>query len=215
VEGVVILDDFLPNELFEDIKAHLRDIPWTYMPTISRKALGKSVECQLNNNGLVHVLIGPGNQIFSPYVSLFNTVLDVIEDKTHLQEILPIRMKVNLTLFNSFNRAVGTEHIDLLPSMATNFYSAVLYLNDNDGGTLIYNYPISFAEEDVRNITSVEISEKIEQANLANVESLYVTPKENRLVIFPGNYVHEGHYPVQYKEKYALNIAFTAITKQP
>lgn len=210
MEGVVIIDDFLPPDLLQAIKTRLRDMQWVYMPTISRKALGKEVENQLNNNGFVHVLRGPGDQVFSPHTYLFDIVLQVIEEKTDLRDIKPERMKVNLTLYNSHQKARGAEHIDLLPSHAVDFYSCVLYLNDNDGDTVIYNYPLLFNQNDISNITSKEISDVIEHVDLTTVESCHVTPKENRMVIFPGNYVHEGYYPVQYKEKYALNIAFTA-----
>lgn len=210
MEGVVIIDDFLPDDFFGTLKNRLFDMTWTYMPTISRRALGKAVDNQLNNNGFVHVLRGPNNQIFSPHARIFDIVLHVLEDKTDFKNINPMRMKVNLTLFNSFPKAIGAEHIDLLPSTAVNFYSCILYLNDNDGDTVIYNYPLKFNQYNTNSITSADVSDMIEKVDLSTVESIHVTPKENRLVIFPGNYVHEGYYPIQYKEKYALNLAFTA-----
>lgn len=71
-------------------------------------------------------------------------------------------------------------------------YSSILYLNQTDGNTIIFNERDSGSQVNGDNIDSFTIKESI-------------TPKPNRLVIFDGRYIHSGCSPKDHTCRKLLN----------
>ena len=80
------------------------------------------------------------------------------------------------------------NHVDNpFPHIAT-----IFYLNDSDGNTVIYNEKF---EKEGDTDSELTIQREIE-------------PKENRLVVFDGLYIHTGHVPTKHNNRVILNSNF-------
>lgn len=97
-------------------------------------------------------------------------------------EVMPflIRSRVNITFPTEKNEVMGI-HTDL-PMSEQEYFSAIYYLNANDGSTLILN---------------PETGEKVE-----------VEAKENRFVVFPGRWEHSGNTATNIKFRGVINFCF-------
>ena len=107
-------------------------------------------------------------------------------------------MKVNMTLPIPDAKLVNGIHIDTLNP---NTLVGVLYINESDGDTVIYDHKrIDGGPED--NYSYIQ--------NLITSNSVIIKdqikPKKNRLLLFSGDYFHEGKLPTKSKNRVALNI---------
>ena len=75
------------------------------------------------------------------------------------------------------------------------FVSAILYMNESDGSTLIYDKKVVNAD-DIDHTKEYDIKEAID-------------PVPNRLLVFDGHYVHTGHSPSKHKSRILLNSVYT------
>ena len=99
-----------------------------------------------------------------------------------------IKVKINLTLpvAGATLTSYGIPHCDY-PKMPQ-FLTAVYYINDSDGDTVIFNEPYGHRGG---------LTEKVR-----------ITPKQGRLVVFDGKLMHAGNYPTTNNPRFILNINF-------
>ena len=115
----------------------------------------------------------------SPHTQLLCPFIDIIP--------WVYRAKINVTFpseKDTYTLGIHTDNPFL--DGKHNYYSGVFYLNDSDGYTEIYNPK------------DKSISPKPQK----------IECKENRLIVFPGNYSHSGTTPTNVKARYIINFVF-------
>lgn len=161
---IQVVDDFLPKEDFEKILnvVATKDFPW-YISDSS----------DYNNDGntqLFHILYN-NNIPFSKHFEVFNPLYH----KLNIFSLFKVRLIATL----KYNGIDNKFHSDTENIPVNNVYTAVYYLNDNDGGTEF---------EDTKNI---------------------VHSKENRVVIFPSQLKHRTiKHKVDIPFRYVLNVNY-------
>ena len=95
--------------------------------------------------------------------------------KSYLGAKEVMRVRADLCTQN-VDGAIHGPHVDFPGKF---HYSSILYLNETDGNTLIFNERDPGSQVNGDNIDSFTIKEAI-------------TPKPNRLVVFDGRYIHSG-----------------------
>ena len=90
-----------------------------------------------------------------------------------------IRARFDMTLKAPEN-SIHDPHVDFNDP----HYACILYINDSDGDTVIYNQ---------RNLKDKFTIKKT------------ITPKKNRLLFFNGAYCHTGHSPSKHQNRILLN----------
>jgi hypothetical protein len=108
--------------------------------------------------------------------------------KSYLGAKEVMRVRADLCTQNVDN-AIHGPHVDFPGKF---HYSSILYLNETDGNTLIFNERDPGSQVNGDNINSFTIKESIE-------------PKPNRLVVFDGRYIHSGCSPRDHKCRKLLN----------
>jgi hypothetical protein len=101
-----------------------------------------------------------------------------------------LRIKANLTYPRTDNQTglFGVPHSDIVDMK--DYITAIYYVNDNDGDTYIFN-------------------EKYEQRTYKELTvKKVVSPKKGRMVLFKGNHLHSGNYPIQDKPRIVINFNF-------
>lgn len=185
-DGVVVYDDFFSKEdfkLFEKEIVQNVNFPW-YL------ASDKTVHNDYNVVNLPniieylqfnHILLEEYKQkANSSYYRLFEEKIPYILKKLNLKNIQIIRAKLNLQtqITNNQPNLHNTPHRDL--NFRHNVF--ILYLNDSDGDTIIFD-------------ENFKIKKRI-------------TPKKNRVVIFDGITYHTGCHPYKNDKRIVLNVNF-------
>jgi hypothetical protein len=98
-----------------------------------------------------------------------------------------LRIKANLTYPTNVHsdHLLGVPHIDFVEE---NLITAIYYVNNSDGDTIIFNE--RFQEKEYKDLT---ISQTIK-------------PKKGRLVVFNGNYIHAGTLPSNNSARIVINF---------
>jgi hypothetical protein len=116
--------------------------------------------------------------------------MDLIERKNI------IRSRFDMTVYNT-NKIMHLPHVDIEEPYISNI-TTILYITDNlDCETVIFDKKIS-KKEDKKNldIAKLKVLKKVQ-------------PKQNRLVIFDGSYLHTGHSPIYENKRILINSNFS------
>ena len=187
VDDVVIMDDYLPEGYFEELHNMVTAdmFPWHYMGNVTT---GKFIE-SLGSFGFDFTMINESQLTQCPETFFTLGCLHSIKKLVGSNDI--IKARYDMTLYNSENFK-HQLHIDR--DFFDPYVSAILYMNESDGETVIYNEECS------------ECSEV--QDNKEYTVRKVIEPKPNRLVLFPGMKVHTGHSPSKHKNRILLNMVF-------
>ena len=182
----IVIDNVIPKSLQEDIKEQLKyQAMWYYCPSAS--GAGTKVDTNpLIQDGpqMVHGLIHE-NQSTSPLSNLAFTISNHIERYLDTDIKNVIRVKANLLLRDSGSFDLyHPPHMDV-PN--NDCVSAVYYVEDSDGETLIFNKTV---EEDPYNLAVID---KVE-------------PKQGRVAIFPSKIFHASQNPVLNDSRTIINF---------
>ena len=193
---IKVLDNALPAFDFKKLHDEImhRDFPWNY----GRQA----IEGQIVENpflyGFVRVVVNDGILIYDPHGTIEQTVrlaLGYAGEK--VKSILRIRCILNMVADENYE--FGT-HIDLNQPHRT----ALIYLNDSDGDTIIYNERFTPSLLTLGGKISID-DETLPDLTIRET----VTPKANRMVIFDGHLYHSGRTPTTVSRRVAININYT------
>ena len=102
-----------------------------------------------------------------------------------------LRFKLNITTYNpDYNSdSYGYPHCDMSALNLKKYNTAIYYINDSDGDTLIFNE---------------RFGEKFDKFTLQK----RVIPKRGRMVVFDGNYYHAGITPKNNNPRVVANINY-------
>ena len=183
---IVVYDDFFLQEDFKDFEREIVDninFPWFLS---SHKTVHNDHNTIKNPNIIEylqfnHILkIDDTEKPNSGFYKLLEEKIPFILSKLNLKSINILRAKLNLQTQITNNKPWlhNTPHIDAYYKHTV----FMLYLNDSDGYTVIFD-------------ENKNIKKKI-------------SPKKNRVVIFDGMSYHAGSHPCKSNTRVVLNINF-------
>jgi len=168
---LTIIDNFLPNEIFFRLKETIysNQHPWFFLDTSTG----------YDNNLIEYYTFGcyivkiSNPEVYNPiissskYVKILN---EHVKQKFGFSTVL--RSRLDMTTYRS-KKVTFQPHVDLIQK----HYTSIFYLTECDAPTIIYNEK-HFSDE------------LIDAEQLSIMQE--VCPKENRIIIFDGNYIHTG-----------------------
>ena len=165
-----VIEDFLPKQTFVDLSQRISssNFPWFWGDAVADPEDAK-------NFYFTHTFYSDS----SIKSAAFNSVLMPLLNSLPNGDLY--RVKANLFVRQNDKLTHG-KHVDL-KNAPPNFHTAIYYVNDTDGDTIIYGQDC------------LEIKAR-------------VSPKANRLVIFDGDISHTGCSPTQHKTRILLNSNF-------
>jgi hypothetical protein len=188
---IKIIDDFLEPPYLKLIQDSFnKNFPWYYLDNISTPDVSN-----ITSFGFYHILVFDKKFTNSKFVPLFEKLIFKMLEATQLKTILKVR--ADMTMFSK-DKTIHVPHIDLLQDVdgvSNNHISAIFYVNDSDGDTVIFNERKHTTEDLTPNINDLTIKERI-------------TPKQNRFVMFSGSHIHTGHSPSNHKNRILINANF-------
>jgi hypothetical protein len=199
---IKIIDNFLPDSYIDAIESLCcnTEMNWNYYPDT---VYNSPVE-NIWNKQFTHTLFVNGNPV-STHATFFMPVMFLLEKEINYKIKNLMRLKINLTTTVPDSKLNFAPHIDA--GIAESYLSAVLYINNSDGDTIIYENSISD-----RSTIGTDEQYKDYLENRKNTEKFVIKQrveyKRNRLVIFDGSYLHEGEMPTSHKERIVLNAVF-------
>jgi hypothetical protein len=193
---IKVLDNVLPAYEFKKLHDEIMQVsfPWYY----GRTALADDNPTNPFLYAFVRPVIDDGNIVFDPYSTITNAVrLALGYAGENVKSILRVRCILNTVADKNYE--FGT-HIDLNQPHRT----ALLYLNDSDGDTIIYN------ERFAPTLSALGGHIVIDEDTLPELTIREtVTPKANRMTIFDGHLYHSGKTPTIVPRRVAININYT------
>ena len=193
---IKVLDSILPAYAFKRLHDEIMqiDFPWNYGRVADdRRILTNPFLCSF-----VRVVMNNGTLVFDPHGIIEASVRYALGYAgENIKSILRIRCILNTPADKNYD--FGT-HIDLNQPHRT----ALIYLNDSDGDTVIYNERFS------PSLTAFGGNIIIDDDTLPNLTIRQtVTPKANRMIIFDGHLYHSGSTPTTVSRRVAININYT------
>jgi len=185
---VAIYDNVLDTNLLNTLKDEVmgEEFPWHY---ISSSAFDVEVQDSLDQGSFSHIAYTRGTDIPSTgnlFLEVANQCLKYTGDSSYDIE----RVRLGFHTWKGTESVVNGAHVDAddLPHIG-----GLLYLNDSDGDTIIYEQEHSLGKD-----SSIEHD--------VFTEKIRVSPKSNRLVIFDGYHFHASSSPTKHPTRYVLNI---------
>jgi len=164
---IEIVDNFLDDFYIDYISDAICNVNWNYRKNIS-----------IGNNEILPWMHGFNRPLFDleSGITFENQKADIfipfilkVENYFNLDQYSLLRARLDMTVRSPEN-TLHIPHKD----MNINHYVCILYCNDTDGDTIIYN-------------------ETCKQENYTIQKK--ISPLKNRLVFFDGSYYHTGHSP--------------------
>jgi|TARA_B100000085_G_C18537081_1_gene510435 hypothetical protein len=183
---IEVIDDFL-DQSYIDLIADwvIRNGGWFYRPNISAKTVMDKPESPWFHGLAMKFHDLPQNITFDSTGCTFMIPAILKIQETFGLPLMEscIRARFDMTLMAPQNM-MHEPHIDL----EYPHYASILYINDSDGDTVIFN------EKTPKNKFTVKKT---------------ISPKRNRLVFFNGSYYHTGHSPSKYQNRLLLNTNYS------
>ena len=165
-----VIDNFLTPSYHYEILQFVEgsEMQWFYTPDITTEG---NVSKQLGLHGFSNHFYDIMRETPpSPFQSLMMPFLFQVKDVVKSPRVL--RARLDMTLYNPFclpDACAHTPHVD----MDGEHHTAVYYVNDSDGDTIIGDEKVS--------------------------------PNANRVVIFDGSTLHNGHSPCEHNNRIIIN----------
>tara|TARA_B110000858_G_C17554672_1_gene359719 strand:+ start:82 stop:630 length:549 start_codon:yes stop_codon:yes gene_type:complete len=175
-EDIIVYDNFISTEYHEQIQNLVArpSFNWTYHQNISSQNKDNK-----EYFGFSHNLFDANMEIwFSEHSDKLKLLISEIQKTANCSKVL--RARLDMTLYNE-KKLIHEPHIDFIQHKNV---SAIYYLNNSDGDTIIYN------EKELHG--KYTIKKKI-------------SPKANRLVLFKGEFVHTGSSPSNHNNRILIN----------
>ena len=194
-DEITILDNFLDESEFQTLKEHIMDCnSWGFTKGISVESEGDPRIYYGFSSGVVDE-DEPEEYLYDEgsHISLIENLNEKVKQRFNLAEV--IRCRLDMTTYRGDTEIIFGPHIDCDREHKT----SIFYVTDSDAPTIIYNEK-RFCGDIPKGVTLTEKQR--------------VLPKENRLVIFPGNHVHTGMCPIDYPVRILVNTNYRGIKKR-
>jgi len=182
---VEVIDNFLDESYIDFIEQwSIVGCKWQYRPNISSYHIMDTPESPWRH-GLAFTTHDPkrnldfqntNSSFMIPYILKVEQTFGFSQNSCY-------RSRFDMTLISPEN-SMHDPHQDFTYP----HYASILYINDSDGDTVIYN-ETKFCEQ--------------------FTEKQRISPKKNRLVIFNGLYFHTGHSPNKHQNRIIVNSNYS------
>ncbi len=192
---IVEIPDAIPKAYQDLVESELGspEMLWTYQEEVARGASAFATSF----GGFSHMayLAQENEPSVSPLSSLLLPILFVFCEKAKLEFRALLRIRIGL-----FTRTPGSAphhnpHVDFSQPHRT----AVYYVNDSDGDTVIFNESL----DDV----SLEDSAAFANAGRFSIAGS-VPPKKGKMACFDGRFYHASAYPTESAKRIAVTFNF-------
>jgi hypothetical protein len=192
MDDIIIIENVISKDYQNHILSHASSLkfPWYFNPNMVSEHDPVANDPK-NVMGFNHFLYEEGKPVSPFFDSVYPLILS-ITGKTNVQFQQLERMRFNLTFKNtSSTENWHLPHIDT----AHPHLVAIYYVNDSDGDTVIFNETNdSYKPKDFDKMKSEDFTVKAR-----------ITPKQGKMVIFPGQYYHASSYPRNSKYRMVIN----------
>lgn len=198
---VEVIDDFLDESYFDFIVNDVMNddgFPWYYSEDASYPdSVQYTVNGKMSNRQGFSNLIIENNYPVVPreeyrrvtgYRLADQIYPFALKVKSYLGAKDVLRVRADMCL-NNGEETIHGPHVDY-PNQ--HHYSSILYLNETDGNTIIFNERATDRQVQYSDMRDFTVQKVIE-------------PKPNRLVVFDGRYIHTGCSPTKHKCRKLLN----------
>ena len=192
----------VPLSLFSKVKNFIEgdNFPWFYSCNTAYSTKESRFD-ELHNGSFGHVAIMEGVKNSEIAHSLEDCLLTILDSQNKKIDRLH-RIRIGFIPISS-KQIVNIPHVDV----PYNHTVGLLYLNDSDGDTIVYN-------ERFNPYGSYEISKYYEeQLNGQVTELSRFTPEENKFIMFDGTHYHSSSTPIKTKRRIAVNFVFDAFDR--
>lgn len=192
---MIIIDNALPEQFFESLKDQIfePEFSWYFGKTSnelsSESVLGYSFSHLAYKDG-----VSNSNVSYDCRTAL---ILCLAQKGFTIDNLSRIRIGL-LTPSSELNH-VNVPHVD----SAFSHYVGILYLNDSDGTTKIYDQTYNYQSE----VSEPEYYDKILKRNVTIKQE--IEPKRNRFVLFDGKHYHSSTCPSNVERRVVINYNFT------
>jgi hypothetical protein len=179
----IIIDNFLSSRYFLRIKEVIDTLPWYFKKCITFP--DDPSDC-LYSYGFENQVIRDFNVSNDYLFNLLSGFYSQLLDATECSKIS--RSRIDMVTYSPTQHQ-HTIHVDeYFPHIAS-----VFYLTDSDAETIIFDQKC-FSHDQLQTIdlTSLKVIKTVQ-------------PKENRILIFNGQYLHTGCSPAKYKNRIIIN----------
>lgn len=193
--NVTVHDNVLTKSTFNLLKNEIVEsmvFPWFRTVTTSYD----NPNIELHDFSWTHIVLRngqPESQIYSLLQPLLLSVFDNINEP--VEQFLRIRLALQTPVGSMY---VNTPHVDDPNPHKT----AIIYLNDSDGDTLIYNE--KFDPTSGHSIT--DYKNKVLKNNFTLMNS--IKPKANTMCLFDGFHYHSSQKPITHPLRVICNINY-------
>jgi len=191
---MMIIDNALPISVFENIKEQVfhRSFPWYFTFTTNH-----SSSESIYGNSFCHIPIADGN-IETNIGYVCRTCLLIIADKLNFKIGKIHRARFGLLEPKPQGKYINVPHIDY----EMKHFTALLYLNNSDGETIIYNEKYNINS----NTDGVNYYDEILKKTVTIKTKIEC--KENRFIMFDGFHYHSSTCPTNVNRRIVLNFNF-------
>lgn len=196
---VKVTDNVLSNKEIKDLYSLMVDtnrMPWYYRATSSYLDRPQNDTLKYEG-GLVHVFLmdGKDNSEFAPYIRrIINDACQAAGMKVNYLH----RAKANLNTINP-KPLIHMPHTDFPYSPK---YTGIIYVDDSDGDTVIYNESFDMTSEK----HSYDYCRDTYDFKLTVSQT--IEPRANRLLCFNTNQYHSAASPVNHATRIVINFNF-------
>ena len=199
---ILVVDNFLTPTYFKQIQYRILygipNIHWFYNPNIAippedQEQFPEYYKDELYYYGFGHPLFDNGRIMSNELYPLLSGYYSQVLDTAGCNSIMSSNMF--MTTFSGKKRKLSPHIDEFMPHLV-----ALFYLTDSDAETVIYDEKITdFNSDD-------GICERYSPQEYNNFKiKQKIIPKENRIVIFNGSYVHGGSTPGTTKNRIVIN----------
>ena len=202
--------DVLPQYALKKIQQSLlsSSFPWFFIPkTSSYKNADSDVinDCSRPMIGSWSHIVYQNEQIVGSHWHMLELALMIAAEKANINVNKIIRIRLGLILSNETSQHTHGAHADLVYPHTT----ALFYLNDSDGDTILYNemYDVNYQT----NNNFIEDKSKKYYDTVLNGEvtvDTTITPEENKFVFFNGLKYHSSSTPLKNNYRIVVNYNF-------
>lgn len=181
-----VIDKDYQDQLFKTVTNI--NFPWHFMEDTTTETGNPLSSTPAFGNLVYHP-----NNTHNPYTELFTPLVNSIIDKCNMELLIVHRIRLGF-LLNTKYAFAGSPYQHNTPhrDMEIPHYTAVYYINDCDGSTVI------FREQ--------EIAEKYYPLEK-------ITPKKGKVVVFDGLHFHASTCPKVFNKRIVCTINFAANLK--
>ncbi len=192
-----IIENAVPRKFLETLTSRICDYKSTPFYLCDTTAYANATSA-VDHSSWSHIVFDEQNGVISPFFHSIEAAVYFAFDKVDEQINQLLRIRIGLSTAHSKN-IVRTPHIDRHKPHKT----AILYLNDCDGDTIIYREKYDWQQ----NLNPVEYYNKIKQQGGMHI-AYSSTPKANKMILFDGLHYHSSSCQTNSAARIVININY-------